>query len=140
MYKWGEFYSPYCIHPRIVPSHRKQRWEDMYSKPNVKLTFKDPGKIKEIDDFYLLCQFQRQYYNDYTGHLHPMDFFQRDEYSWSPPPDFNSTYVQCPELYVKYKQPHVLPLTTKKAWLEPYEPFRRLAGKIDPYPDLKYPR
>lgn len=138
MYKWGENYDPYSPHPQIVPSHRKQRWEEMYSRPNIRLTFKDQKKIREIDDFYLLCQFNRQYYNDYTGRLHPLDFFQRDEYKWAPAPDLNSTYLQFPEMYVKYRQPVTLPLTTQKAWLDPLEPFRRLAGKRDRAPDNSY--
>ena len=140
MYKWGEEVDAYSPHPKLIPSHRKQRWEEMFSKPNIKLTFKDQNKIKDIDDFYILCQFQRQYSNDNTGHLHPMDYFEEDIHSWSPPPDLNSTYVQFPEMYVKYKQPLLLPLTNKKPWIEPFEPFRRLVGKRDPYPDLKFPR
>lgn len=140
MYKWGDDYDAYSVHPKIIPSHRKQRWEEMFSKPNINLTFKNQAKMTEIDNFYLLCQFQRQYCNDYTGHLHPMDYFVKDEYKWNQAPDLNSTYVQFPEMYVKYKQPYTLPLTTERAWLEPFEPFRRLTGKRDPYPDMKFPR
>lgn len=124
----------------MLLSHRKQRWEESFCKPTVRLTLVDQKKIKELDDFYLLCQFQRQYYNDYTGHTHPLDFFQRDEYRWKCAPDLNTTYIQFPEMYVKYKQPACLPLTTKRTWLDPLEPSRRLAGKYDPYPDLKFPR
>lgn len=139
MYKWGSDYPQYVPRPSINYSHRKQRWQEMYEKPQLNLTFKDPERMTEIENFYLLCQFQRQYYNDYTGKAHPMDYFRKDVDKWACPPDFNSVYVKCPVTYTKYKQPCTLPLTTEDVWLAPLEPCRRLAGKRDPYPDTKFP-
>ncbi|KAL0279162.1 UNVERIFIED_CONTAM: hypothetical protein PYX00_000772 [Menopon gallinae] len=140
IYKWGEEYPPYVPRPRVTYSHRKQRWQEMYVKPNIKLTFKEEERIRQIEDFYLLCQFHRQYYNDYTGTTHPMDYFIKDVDRWACPPSFNTMYVKAPVCYTKYKQPLTTPLTNKDVWLEPLEPCRRMAGKREPYPDLKFPR
>lgn len=51
-YEWGMMTTPYSPRPDIAASGRGTNWRKMLNMPRSPVTFLDPGRQQEVDDFY----------------------------------------------------------------------------------------
>lgn len=89
--------------------------------------------------FIKAVQAHRDQYKDYTGKLHPLDFFKDSEYKYQCAPSMIPSYfVRYPTSYMKYKVPPILPLTYGRIIETPCKPNLALTGVYDHKTCIKY--
>ncbi|KAK9880481.1 hypothetical protein WA026_011726 [Henosepilachna vigintioctopunctata] len=137
--EWGIMKTPYTPRPDIavLGSTRANRHLKL---PDNNISMGDPQRQREVDDFYIACQFHRDQYMDHSHRLHPLDYFKKAEYLYQCPPNPTSNYLKHPECYVKYKQPYVFPLTLERTLRIPSLPDRALTGTYNVSSDNCYKR
>lgn len=128
---WGIMSTPYSPKADLVAANKTARIDSLFEVKNFDLTFDDPARRKQIDDFFKVCQQQRDTYRDHTGQHHAIDYFRKANYLYSCPPDITSSYLKSPTRFVEYKKPQTLPLTYNRTYISPTLPERCLAGTFD---------
>lgn len=139
-YTWGDINIEYTAKADIALLNKTNNLEKFIRMPQSQFSMLDPGRQKEIDDFYMACQLHRDQYKDQMGRLHPLDYFRTTDYTYQCAPDPTTKYLHSPQFYVKYKNPQVLPLTLERSYRSPLLPDRALTGRYDPISDIKYKR
>lgn len=132
-YKLGGMKSVYTPSPDASVYKKRDKY---YYIPPTKVSMVDKGRMKEVDDFYTVCQLHRDQYRDDTGTLHAMKYFAPSEYVYQCPPDPTTRYLSYPEYHVKYKQPYTLPVTMDRSFKSPLLPDRALTGVFSPSSDI----
>ncbi|CAG2058019.1 unnamed protein product, partial [Timema podura] len=120
----GSQKAPYSPKPDIVAANNIVNIREMLRPPKFSLTQVDSSRREDIDNFYKLCQMHRDQYKDYSGRLHPLDYFKTAEYKWQCPPELTRTYKRYPQYYVKYATPTVLDGNQARTVPIPYLPER----------------
>ncbi|XP_018566919.1 UPF0573 protein C2orf70 homolog B-like [Anoplophora glabripennis] len=136
-YEWGGLNISYAPHPDASVYKKTIEYARL---PKSQFSMLDAARQQEVDDFYLACQLHRDQYKDYSGTLHPLDYFKSDEYSYQCPTDPTSQYIKCPEYFSKYKHPLTLPITLERSLRTPSLPNRALTGVYSPTSDIAYKR
>lgn len=69
-------------------------------KDGGSFTVFNQGRLREIDEFYLLCQKHRDYYRDHSGQLHKLPYFDVCVKRYPNLPRPTEDYVrQCPRYH-----------------------------------------
>lgn len=118
--------------PKPTVHSKSSDLDKFLNMPASVFTMLDRGRQREIDDFYMTCQWHRDQYKDMTGSLHPCDYFKLADYMYQCPHDLTSASAKYPPSYVKYKSPQVLPLLNLSGDRVELLPGRSLAGRYDP--------
>ncbi|XP_076159985.1 uncharacterized protein LOC143143033 [Ptiloglossa arizonensis] len=128
-YRWGMQSTSYTPRPDINAAKMHRRLNRNLILLSNDISAIDVLRMKEVDDLYKGVQIHRNQYKDYTGSLHPLEFFKPDRYKYESAPGITSSYLsKYPSNYVEYKKPQVLPLTYERRKQTPYIPDLSLAG------------
>ena len=115
-------------------------WEALLAPAARPCRWVSPGLRHGTDQFYLLCQRQRDTYRDRSGTKHPMDMFAQYETYGHCPPALFDLYMRSPVNYISYKQPYVIPMSTGRSLRIPDKPQRALVRRHDDGVDVKRKR
>ncbi|XP_030759793.1 UPF0573 protein C2orf70-like [Sitophilus oryzae] len=122
---WDDFETMYTPHPDASIYKKSGKYLRF---PQSDISMLDAGRQQEVDNFYVACQMHREQYKDYTGSLHPLDYFKSADYLYQCPKDPTSVYMKYPVYYTKYKDPLVFPLSYGRTKRLPPLPGRALTG------------
>ncbi|KAK2576471.1 hypothetical protein KPH14_005802 [Odynerus spinipes] len=129
-YDWGAPRGSYAPRPDTTMTLRSRLRSLTVPKTNISTI--DAARMKEVDDLYMAVQAHRDQTKDYSGKLHPLDFFKTNKYNYQCAPSLISSYfIRYPTSYTKYKVPPVLPLTYERVIETPCRPDLVLTGIYD---------
>ncbi|XP_046390939.1 uncharacterized protein LOC124159278 [Ischnura elegans] len=135
----GLMQSPFCSKPGFLPGVKRQRRLRSYEIPPTSNT--DTVRRKEIEDFFETFQYHREQSKDCFGILHPLQYYQKEEYLYQDPPSLTSLYMLYPHRYVGYRQPAIAEHDFRSKLVpSSMTPYKHLAGRTSRQKDTAWIR